>query len=59
MTGFQQGHAFRIEWIMTMSPGEWFHIPTHTWHRVDWTTRDEPTVWLEVLYEADMPSRSC
>ena len=29
-----------------MRPGDWLNIPAHKKHRVEWTTPDEPTVWL-------------
>ncbi len=28
--------------------GDFVHIPAHRQHRVEWTTPDEPTVWLAV-----------
>lgn len=31
-----------------MKPGDWVYIPAHQKHRVEWTTPDEPTVWLAV-----------
>jgi cupin 2 domain-containing protein len=31
-----------------LKPGDFVNIPAHTKHRVDWTTPDEPTVWLAV-----------
>jgi cupin 2 domain-containing protein len=31
--------------------GDYINIPAHQKHRVDWTTPDEPTVWLAVFYE--------
>jgi cupin 2 domain-containing protein len=31
-----------------MSPGDFIDIPAHQKHRVEWTTPDEPTVWLAV-----------
>jgi cupin 2 domain-containing protein len=31
-----------------MKPGDWLLIPAHRKHRVDWTTPEEPTVWLAV-----------
>ncbi len=34
-----------------MGPGDFVNIPAHEKHRVDWTTPDEPTVWLGVIYE--------
>ena len=34
----------------TMWPGDHVLIPTHRKHRVEWTTPDEPTVWLAVFY---------
>src|SRR4051812_24077538 len=33
-----------------MKPGDYLNIPAHKRHRVDWTTPDEPTIWLAVHY---------
>lgn len=33
-----------------MGPGDHVNIPAHRRHRVEWTTPDEPTVWLAVFY---------
>jgi cupin 2 domain-containing protein len=33
-----------------MWPGDHITIPAHQRHRVEWTTPDEPTVWLAVFY---------
>ena len=33
-----------------MGPGDCINIPAHRKHRVEWTTPDEPTVWLAVFY---------
>lgn len=33
-----------------MNPGDFINIPAFQKHRVDWTTPDEPTVWLGVRY---------
>jgi len=33
-----------------MKPGDFVNIPAFKKHRVDWTTPDEPTVWLGVRY---------
>ena len=33
-----------------MGPGDFVNIPAHKRHRVEWTTPDEPTVWLGVRY---------
>lgn len=33
-----------------MRPGDHLQIPAHRRHRVEWTTPDEPTVWLAVFY---------
>ncbi len=33
-----------------LRPGDHVNIPAHTRHRVDWTTTEEPTVWLAVFY---------
>jgi cupin 2 domain-containing protein len=31
-------------------PGEFINIPAHQKHRVEWTTPDEPTIWLAIHY---------
>ena len=31
-----------------MKAGDFMHIPSHARHRVEWTTTDEPTIWLAV-----------
>ena len=33
-----------------MKTGDFVNIPAHRKHRVDWTTPDEPTIWLAVHY---------
>src|SRR3979490_2292301 len=33
-----------------MKPGDCLNIPAHQKHRVEWTTPDEPTIWLAVFY---------
>jgi len=33
-----------------MRPGDAIHIEAHKKHRVEWTTPEEPTVWLAVHY---------
>ncbi|QDV30334.1 Cupin domain protein [Planctopirus ephydatiae] len=35
---------------LEMKPGDFINIPAHTKHRVEWTTPDEPTIWLAVFY---------
>lgn len=34
-----------------MKPGDHVNIPVHKKHRVEWTSPDEPTVWLAVFYD--------
>ena len=34
-----------------MKPGDFMNIPAHKQHRVEWTTPDEPTLWLAIFYE--------
>ena len=36
--------------VVEMNPGDFVNIPAHRKHRVEWTTLDEPTVWLAVHY---------
>lgn len=31
---------------LELGPGDFVNIPAHKRHRVDWTTPDEPTIWL-------------
>ena len=33
-----------------MKPGDFINIPAHKKHRVEWTTPNEPTIWLAVHY---------
>lgn len=42
---FDNGHT------LEMLPGDHILIPAHRRHRVQWTTPDEPTVWLAVFYD--------
>jgi cupin 2 domain-containing protein len=41
-----------------MQAGEYLRIPAHVRHRVEWTTPDEPTVWLAIHY-ADGSATEC
>ena len=41
-----EGHEQPVE----MRPGDFVNIPAHKKHRVEWTTPDEPTIWLAVHY---------
>ena len=36
--------------IVDLKPGDFVNIPAHKKHRVEWTTPDEPTIWLAVYY---------
>jgi cupin 2 domain-containing protein len=36
--------------VVEMKTGDYVNIPAYKKHRVDWTTPDEPTVWLGVIY---------
>ncbi len=36
--------------IKELKPGDFILISAHQKHRVEWTTPDEPTVWLAVFY---------
>ncbi|MDP1798445.1 MAG: cupin domain-containing protein [Planctomycetaceae bacterium] len=38
------------EQVVEMRPGDFVNIPAHKKHRVEWTTPDEPTIWLAVHY---------
>ena len=34
-----------------MQPGDFINIPANRKHRVEWTTPNEPTVWIAVFYQ--------
>jgi len=36
--------------IIELTPGTCVNLPAHTPHRVEWTSQDEPTIWLAVHY---------
>ena len=36
--------------VLRLQPGDHVLIPAHTKHRVEWTTPEEPTIWLAVFY---------
>ena len=38
---------------LTMRPGDHVLIPARRKHRVEWTTPDEPTIWLAVFFADD------
>jgi cupin 2 domain-containing protein len=39
------------EQVIVMHPGDYFNIPAHKKHRVEWTNPDEQTVWLAMFYK--------
>ncbi|MFO0866560.1 MAG: hypothetical protein U0744_18295 [Gemmataceae bacterium] len=41
----------QFEDLVEMRPGDFVNISAGQKHRVDWTTPDEPTVWLGVRTE--------
>lgn len=36
--------------VVELKPGGFLNLPAHTKHRVEWTTPDEPTIWLAIHY---------
>lgn len=36
--------------LREMRAGDFVNIPAHRRHRVEWTTPDQPTVWLAIHY---------
>lgn len=45
------GARLRLEdRIIELHSGDFAHILAHQKHRVEWTTPDEPTIWLAVHY---------
>ncbi len=39
--------------VVALMPGDFINIPAHRKHRVEWTTPDEPTIWLAVFYSGE------
>jgi cupin 2 domain-containing protein len=39
------------EQVIVLHPGDYFNIPAHKKHRVEWTNPNEQTVWLAVFYK--------
>lgn len=39
--------------LVTLKPGDWVNIPAHFRHRLEWTSNEEPTVWLAVFTKPD------
>ncbi len=38
--------------VRELKPGDYVTLPAHCRHRVEWTTPDEPTIWLALHYAA-------
>lgn len=36
--------------VKELRPGDFLNIPAHHKHRVEWTSPDEPTIWLAIFY---------
>lgn len=36
--------------LVELKTGDFVNIPAHKRHRVEWTTPDEPTIWLAVFF---------
>ena len=36
--------------IVELKAGDFLNLPAHTKHRVEWTTPEEPTIWLAIRY---------
>ncbi|HAP31879.1 MAG TPA: cupin [Firmicutes bacterium] len=49
-----QGSAV-LEWdngrSMTLQHGDWLFIPAHARHRVAWTSKEPPCIWLAIHFE--------
>ncbi len=37
--------------VVEMSKGDWANIEAGRKHRVDWTTENQPTIWVTVFYD--------
>ncbi len=45
--------------VVELRQGDFLNLPAHTKHRVEWTTPDEPTIWLAIHYsDADYGEES-
>lgn len=40
------------EEILSLSPGDYLHVPAHARHRVEWTDTTNETVWIAVFWKA-------
>ena len=40
------------ETARALKPGDFLHLPAHRRHRVEWTSENEPTVWLALHFTA-------
>lgn len=47
--GERLGCDLKMAWWDLM-PGDFIDISAHRRHRVEWTTPEEPTIWLAVFY---------
>ncbi|MCI0468206.1 MAG: cupin domain-containing protein [Beijerinckiaceae bacterium] len=36
--------------VRALAPGDYFLIPAHRKHRVEWTSKDTPAIWLAVHF---------
>ena len=37
---------------LELGPGDYINLPAHIKHRVQWTTNDQPTIWLAIFYKS-------
>lgn len=40
-----------LEQQVTLNPGDTYHLPAHTKHRVAWTSPSQDTIWLAVFWK--------
>ena len=50
LTGAARIRFEGAEQSVELLPGDFVALPAHRRHRVDWTTPNEPTIWLAVHY---------
>ncbi|MCL6504824.1 MAG: cupin domain-containing protein [Pirellulales bacterium] len=41
------------EEMLELEPGSYVHLAAHVRHRVEWTSQDEPTLWLAIHFPAE------
>jgi len=54
LKGAARLHFEGDELPVELRPGDFLNIPAHQRHRLEWTTPDEPTIWLAIYYQDNL-----